>query len=331
MGSIAECGRGNLYYHHNIEDTYQSLLSLINSMRQSTPIVDRTGSLYAGQSHTIPFQVDTKTHSFRAFVSWSYNQFLTHYNLDNVSIKLYSPSGIEMTDHTYIYEGSFITIDYPEAGLWNAEIQYNNSADTSYVTYSFGVEPASDLVISVSPFPLYHSMETALPVGMSLNDYCSPLEDASVALTITRGDFSKSIPLSYGFFEEGVYGAYLYIYPDVISHYNTALPNTLKGAYELEFHIDIPSLSAQRVVRRFITLGAPSYNPSMRELSKGWNWVGFPRLEDTDIGTTIPYATVSLNPYLSQVLSKEGQAQIINGSGSIRIYLTLPRIRDINC
>lgn len=73
----------------------------------------------------------------------------------------------------------------------------------------------------------------------------------------------------------------------------------------------MPSVSARRSHVQQIYIesnNSTSYPINSRLLTRGWNWIGFPRLSDYDGGNTIPYASISLMPYLQQIISENGYA-----------------------
>jgi hypothetical protein len=84
------------------------------------------------------------------------------------------------------------------------------------------------------------------------------------------------------------------------------------GDFDLSIIVDIPSINGRRVVNQNLYLNPAqpnSYPQVTRDLHKGWNWVGYPRLQRDEVGTSIDYANASLSPFLTDIMSIDGIAE----------------------
>ncbi len=308
MNNIAQWGEGFFYLRSNISDTYSDIESLISSIRKSPPAIDTRGLIGPGNIVNIPFLIDTQAHDIQTFLSFGQDL-----STNSVSLKLTSPTGTEYNNYIFWEVMNRLDVDNPEAGSWIATIE-NTSPDS--IQFCFGVDVTSDINAEVSEIPQFHPIDIPFIISVSLNDYITPITGASVSVAISRDSWTKSIILyddgSNGdlIANDGIYSNYLYIYNDVIGLFSTQ-----EGVYELSFDVLSQSKYVMRSIRRHIYLEDPSeagYPSVTRNLNRGWNWVGYPRLQRDDVGTSIDYANVSLSPYLTEIQSKTGIAQYQN-------------------
>jgi hypothetical protein len=306
MSKIAKWGDGFFYHRPNVSYTYYDIQSLLNSIRETFPAEDKRGVIEPNAIVNIPFIIDSKSHDFKTYLS--FGKPLTS---DNVSITLTSPSDIEYGDYTFFEVMNRLDVSSSEAGTWLATIENNSMAP---VQYCFGVDVTSDIRIDVSKVPLFKPIDTPFLVTVSLKDYIEPILGASLSVTVSRDSWSKCLVLcdngSNGDLvaNDGIYSTYIYIYNEVIG-----LFSPLEGVYNLTFLINSQPMHISRSIRRHIYLSPQESSPYpevTRLLHRGWNWVGYPRLDDR-VRNTIEYANLSLVPYLEGIDSSHGTARYI--------------------
>jgi hypothetical protein len=197
----------------------------------------------------------------------------------------------------------------PESGIWTALVRNNTSSAN---TYSIMGDTRSDISLSVSPPPVSHPIDKPLLLSATLNNYRTPITNSSVIARLSGDNWQIEVPLydtgvhHDGSAADGTYANYLYPFA---SGFNV-IPEP-GGVCKLEILAEMPSVGARRSHVQQIYIennNSYSYPINNRLLSRGWNWVGFPRLSDYDGGNMIPSASISLMPYLEQIVSANGSA-----------------------
>ncbi|MCD8479007.1 MAG: hypothetical protein LRZ88_01465 [Candidatus Cloacimonetes bacterium] len=213
-------------------------------------------------------------------------------------------------DQPEVFDGATYkySIAFPEAGTWIATITNGLTVTDSCSVIS---EIDSDLRVNVLTASTAHPIDQPFLLQVSVMDYINPVADAVVSATISRGTWEYSINLYDdgnhfdGASNDGVYGNYMFALSETDAY----------GDFDLSFTVDIPSVNGMRVIRQNLYLQPAqqnSYPAVTRDLHKGWNWVGYPRLQRDDTGTLIDYANVSLLPHLSDIESADGYAEYRN-------------------
>ncbi|MDD4309707.1 MAG: T9SS type A sorting domain-containing protein [Candidatus Cloacimonetes bacterium] len=301
MSMIAQWGEGLFYHRPNVSYSYYDVQSLINGIRQTNSTTDTRGIIISNQATSIPFSVDSKTFRIKSYLSFG-EEMLT----DEITLNLTSPSGTEYNEYLFYGVMDRLDINNPETGRWTATIENNSELS---VEYCFGVEVISDIQTEISEIPQFQPVDSLFLVSVSVTDYLEPVLDAEVTLTISRDTWSKEIILYDNgangdlIGNDGVYSTYVYIYNEVIG-----LFSPIKGVYEFTYNINSQLQDLKRSIRRHIYMSDPVYPFVARNLRQGWNWVGFPKLVRENGGNLVDYAAVSLEPYLSIVLSDKGYA-----------------------
>jgi hypothetical protein len=320
MNNIAEWGNGTSWSRNYVTHNYWDINSILDDVRNTSSSVDQRGS-YTSQNpaqdtEVIQFLVDKNAHSLSA--NFAINWYCTENTL--MEFSLVSPSGIDVTQNPDYYE--FFTslgrveIPFPEDGLWEATVTRYPSS-TNVTSYSFSARVLSDFDLQFSRPPRNHISNVPLHLSLVALDYLTPVTDGVAKVYLSRDDWSYELMLyddgyhNDGQAQDGIYGNYLYTYPELLQEfpYNTA------GIYDLQYSFYSPSLTAQRIKRYRIEFEMPDeypYSLSGRNLHKGWNWVGYPRLQRDEIGTSIDYVNISLSPHLTTILSSDGSAEYCN-------------------
>ncbi len=311
MSNIASRGHGIAYKVPQLSSMSLILSRLINSIRGNPPSYDDNHSIPPNSNQTLQIVVDDMAECLRTTLLWNSSVSPTA-----GGFTLTSPSGTVYTQPDCLGNSTFkYAIDTPESGVWTANI--TNTFATSQ-TYSLVSEIDSDLKVCVGDIPTTYPVDCPMPLSVSVSDYNTPIVNASVNALLTRGDWQYSIALyddgshNDGTAGDGMYGNYLYAYSDIV----TAFPYFQQSGYfDLSIVVDIPSINGKRVVRQdiyFNPASTYSYPQVIRNLHKGWNWVGYPRLQRDEVGASIPYANASLSPFLTDVVSSDGIAEYRN-------------------
>ena len=301
MGKIAQWGKGAYYRQQQTNTAYEDIGELINSIRESTSTYDGKGVLEMNSGVIAPFVIDTKTHNF--IVTLAYGKNLAPVGYGHVSLVLTSPSGQQYYNNTFDTL-TRIEVDNPESGNWLAVVANNHTQYASF-PYMINISSQSEIKAKIETLPARHSVDEPFFVKVSLTDYYTPINDASVLLTVSRDLWSKSFNL-YDHEQNGEYSNYIYFYDELLDNFQEA-----KGSYEIQLSIASQNHNLTRTVRRHMYMFEPEaldYPNMTRKLHSGWNWVGYPRLQRNEIGVSIEYANASLSPYLTGVLSFDGKA-----------------------
>jgi hypothetical protein len=309
MSNIASWGNGKDYHQDSVYSSFFDIEPLLNEIRNTLSTVDKDGPISNSDPIIVPFSVENNANSLKVMLStdlWSYS--------DPMVFNLTSPSGItydaESVNYAYYTALGRFDFTYPESGEWTATFSTTNPAVQKY---KFTVNVDSDLQIKITDPPRSYSIDLPIQVMVELKDYHTPISDAVVQVRVSRGNL-RHIQTLYddgyhndGMANDGVYGAYIYFFHEAVGHFND-----VSGDYKFSYFINIPSNTAYRVKSYTISMLAPESYPFSsqgRRLKKGWNWVGFPRLQrDTAGKSPIDIATISLNPYLAGIKAKSGGA-----------------------
>jgi hypothetical protein len=312
MNNIAYWGHGVAYQVPQLSNMSLIVSRLINRLRGNPPSYENNHSIPPNSTQTLQIVVDDLADKLRTTLIWN-----TIYNhSDNLLFTLTSPSGIiynqpeclGSTTQKYI-------IDAPESGIWYASIANNYS---STLTYSLISEVDSDLTVSVEEIPIMYPVDCPLLLQVSVFDYNTPISNAGVSALLERGEWQFSVDLyddgshNDGNAGDGLYGNYLYAYAAIVNDFPYYQQY---GNFGLSIIVDIPSINGRRVVNQNLYLSyiQPSPYPQVtRNIHKGWNWVGYPRLQRDEVGTSIDYANASLCPFLTDIISSDGIAQYRN-------------------
>lgn len=308
MNNIASWGHG-IAYRVPILSSMPLLVSrLMNNIRGNPPSYDNNHSIPPNSNQTLPIVVDDMAGNLRTTLIWntSGTTSVNEFTLTSPSGITYSqPEGIGTS--TYKYD-----IDTPESGVWTASIT-NHYA--SALTYSMISELDSDLTVCIDDIPTSNSVDCPMLLNVSVSDYTTPISNALVTAVLKKGDWELSVDLyddgchNDGSSEDGMYGNYLYAYADIV---NTFPYYQQYGDFDLSIIVDIPSRYGKRIVNQSLYLSPAnqnSYPQTVRNLHDGWNWVGYPRLQRDDVGSSIPYANASLSPVLTDIVSSDGIAE----------------------
>ncbi|MCB5270208.1 MAG: T9SS type A sorting domain-containing protein [Candidatus Cloacimonetes bacterium] len=265
----------------------------------------------ANSDQTFQIVVDDLADALRATLIWR-----TAGNASDRYCTLTSPSGIVFNQPDIIGGVTLkFNIPSPESGIWDAIITNNRSTTQGC---SIIAEVDSDLRVAIEEIPAKHPVDHPLLLKVSVMNYVTPVSDALIYATLEKNGCQYSANLyddgnhNDGNADDGLYANYIYAYSEPYQH----------GDFDLSFVIDIPSINGQRVVKQNIYLKRPqtnSYPFVTRNLHKGWNWVGYPRLKrdefgvsKDEFGVSIEYANLSLAPYLHKILYFEDSAQYSN-------------------
>lgn len=318
MRNIASWGNGLLYHQSIVDNSYRNVLSLINDLRsdtgrgdnETTNVVD---NLHVGATDVVPFNVDVRAHKLKLVVLWR-----NPISSSNYSLQIVSPTGTIVPLLPENIMGNImarIEIPYPESGVWTAEIE--NISNTE-LEYNLVAMIESDIVVEMADHSIYNFIDEPILLTADVRDYLTPVADAEISVTISREDWSMTISLYDdgnhldGIANDGKYSNYVYPYLEVLNHFTEP-----RGYYLLKYEVYIPRLSVRRVKSHEIYLNSNSsyaYPNVERMLHKGWNWKGFPRLNRSENCQLIPYVTVSLSPYLTDILSPIGKAEYRNNN-----------------
>ncbi|MFA6911480.1 MAG: T9SS type A sorting domain-containing protein, partial [Candidatus Cloacimonadaceae bacterium] len=281
---------------------------LINRLRGDPPSYENNQSIPPNSNQTLQIVVDDLADNLQTTLIWN-----TSGNPSANLFTLTSPSGVVYNQPEYFGTSTLkYAIDAPESGVWFANIT-NNYSTTQ--TYSIISEVDSDLTVTVEEIPAMHQVDTPLLLKVSVSDYDTPISSATVSAQLKRGAWQFSVELyddgchNDGNAGDGLYGNYLYAYAEMVN----VFPSYQQfGDFDLSIIVDIPSINGRRVVNQNLYLNPAqpnSYPQVTRDLHKGWNWVGYPRLQRDEVGTSIDYANASLSPFLTDIMSIDGIAE----------------------
>ncbi|MCB5259973.1 MAG: T9SS type A sorting domain-containing protein, partial [Candidatus Cloacimonetes bacterium] len=318
MNRIAEWGNGSSRSRKYVNETYQEINAILDTIRQSSSSIDEnrsyTGPNPAQDTEILQFLVDKNAHSLVANFSINWPCTDTSGLID---FNLVSPSGIDVTLNPdyYRYYASLgrVELPFPEQGLWEAIVTRPQST-SSVSSFSFSAKIQSDLEVHFTDPPRKHKMNVPLPLTVRAFEYLEPVTDAQVKVFLRRDDWFMELSLlDDGYHNDeqandGIYGNYMYAYSDILQQF----PHNAAGVYDLIFELRSLSLTAERIKKYRIELESPEdypYASTERRLHSGWNWVGFPRLQRDESGTAVDYATISLSPFLTDVHSRDGVAE----------------------
>jgi len=318
MNRIAEWGNGSSRSRKYVNETYQEINAILDTIRQSSSSIDEnrsyTGPNPAQDTEILQFLVDKNAHSLVANFSINWPCTDTSGLID---FNLVSPSGIDVTLNPdyYRYYASLgrVELPFPEQGLWEAIVTRPQST-SSVSSFSFSAKIQSDLEVHFTDPPRKHRMNVPLPLTVKAFEYLEPVTDAQVKVFLRRDDWFMELSLlDDGYHNDeqandGIYSNYMYAYSSILQQF----PHNAAGVYDLIFELSSQSLSAKRIRKYRIQLEPPEdypYASTERRLHSGWNWVGYPRLQRDDTGTLIDYANVSLLPHLTDIESADGHAE----------------------
>jgi len=304
MNNIASWGHGVAYQVPHLSGMSLIVSRLISRLRGNPPNYDSPHVIPENSSQTFQIVVDDNAECFRTTLIWaaSGNASYRHFTLTDPLGTIYDQPEV-FDGATYKY-----SIAFPEAGTWIATITNGLTVTDSCSVIS---EIDSDLRVNVLTASTAHPIDQPFLLQVSVMDYINPVADAVVSATISRGTWEYSINLYDdgnhfdGASNDGVYGNYMFALSETDAY----------GDFDLSFTVDIPSVNGMRVIRQNLYLQPAqqnSYPAVTRDLHKGWNWVGYPRLQRDDTGTLIDYANVSLLPHLSDIESADGYAEYRN-------------------
>ncbi|MDD3535556.1 MAG: T9SS type A sorting domain-containing protein, partial [Candidatus Cloacimonetes bacterium] len=332
MNSIAEWGNGTSWSRKSINETYEDINAILDAIRHSSSSIDENRSYIgpnpAQDTEIIQFLVDKNAHSL--ITNFSINMFSPDTS-GLIDFNLVSPSGIDVTlnpDNYHYYSSLWrVELPFPEQGLWNAIITLPQSG-TGVSRFSFSAKVQSDLDVHFIDPPRKHKMNVPLPLSVQAFDYLEPVTDAQVKVFLRRDDWFMELSLlddgchNDAQANDGIYSNYMYAYSNILQQYQ----HNAAGMYELIYELYSPSHTAKRVKKYRIELESPEdfpYVSTGRNLHSGWNWVGFPRLQRDGLGTSIDYATISLSPFLTDIMSSEGIAEYYNHKWSFYGFSSL--------
>ncbi len=318
MNRIAEWGNGSSRSRKYVNETYQEINAILDTIRQSSSSIDEnrsyTGPNPAQDTEILQFLVDKNAHSLVANFSINWPCTDTSGLID---FNLVSPSGIDVTLNPdyYRYYASLgrVELPFPEQGLWEAIVTRPQST-SSVSSFSFSAKIQSDLEVHFTDPPRKHRMNVPLPLTVKAFEYLEPVTDAQVKVFLRRDDWFMELSLlDDGYHNDeqandGIYSNYMYAHSSILQQF----PHNAAGVYDLIFELSSQSLSAKRIRKYRIQLEPPEdypYASTERRLHSGWNWVGYPRLQRDDTGTLIDYANVSLLPHLTYIESADGHAE----------------------
>lgn len=311
MSNIASWGHGVAYQVPQLSNMSLIVSRLLNRLRGNPPSYENNHSIPPNSIQTLQIVVDDLADNLRTTLIWS-----TSGNPSANLFTLTSPSGIIYNQpECFGTTTQKYAIDAPESGIWCASITNNYSTAQ---TYSIISEVDSDLTVSVEEIPAVYPVDCPLLLQVSVSDYITPITSAVVSALLKRGEWQFSVDLyddgshNDGIAGDGVYGNYLYAYAEIVN----VFPSYQQyGDFDLSIIVDIPSINGRRVVNQNLYLSPTQPNPYpqvTRNLHKGWNWVGYPRLQRDEVGTSIDYANVSLLPFLTDIVSSDGIAEYRN-------------------
>lgn len=308
MRNIASWGNGLAYQVPQLANMSLIVSRLINRLRGDPPSYENNQSIPPNSNQTLQIVVDDLADNLQTTLIWN-----TSGNPSANLFTLTSPSGVVYNQPEYFGTSTLkYAIDAPESGVWFANIT-NNYSTTQ--TYSIISEVDSDLTVTVEEIPAMHQVDTPLLLKVSVSDYDTPISSATVSAQLKRGAWQFSVELyddgchNDGNAGDGLYGNYLYAYAEMVN----VFPSYQQfGDFDLSIIVDIPSINGRRVVNQNLYLNPAqpnSYPQVTRDLHKGWNWVGYPRLQRDEVGTSIDYANASLSPFLTDIMSIDGIAE----------------------
>ena len=308
MGNIASWGHGVAYQVPQLANMSLIVSRLINRLRGNPPSYENNHSIPPNSNQTLQIVVDDLADNLQTTLIWN-----TSGNPSANLFTLTSPSGVIYNQPEYFGTLTLkYAIDVPESGVWSANIT-NNYSTTQ--TYSIISEVDSDLVVAVEEIPAMYPVDRPLLLQVSVSDYNTPISSATVNAQLKRGEWQFSVELyddgchndrNAG---DGLFGNYLYAYAELVNEFPSYQQY---GDFDLSIIVDIPSINGRRVVNQNLYLSPiqpNSYPQVTRNLHKGWNWVGYPRLQRDEVGTSIDYANASLSPFLTDIVSSDGIAE----------------------
>jgi len=308
MGNIASWGHGMAYQVPLLANMPLIVSRLINRLRGNPPSYENNQSIPPNSNQTLQIVVDDLADNLQTTLIWN-----TSGNPSANLFTMTSPSGVVFNQPEYFGTSTLkYAIDAPECGVWSANITNNYSTSQ---TYSIISEVDSDLTVTVEEIPAMHQVDHPLLLKVSVSDYNTPISSATVNAQLKRGEWQFSVELyddgchNDGNAGDGLYGNYLYAYAEIVN----VFPSYQQfGDFDLSIIVDIPSINGRRVVNQNLYLNPAqpnSYPQVTRDLHKGWNWVGYPRLQRDEVGTSIDYANASLSPFLTDIMSIDGTAE----------------------
>lgn len=301
MRRFATLGNGALYHVEQLGDMKLILNQLLCSIRGTAAVVNSIKGIEPGIAQLHEIMVEPQASELRIVVIGKADT-----GGGAISYTLVSPSGVLFSPAE---NAGVCEIRNPESGIWIARVTNNTSSTSSY---SILGDTRSDINLAVTPPPVSHPIDKPLLISASLKNYCTPITNSSVTARLTKDNWLIETPMyddgnhQDGEAGDGIYANYLY--PFAHGYNSIPVPG---GVCNLEVYAEMPSVSARRshVQQIYIENNTSTSCPiNSRLLTRGWNWIGFPRLSDYEGGNTIPFASISLMPYLQQIISENGSA-----------------------
>ncbi|MCK9330516.1 MAG: hypothetical protein M0Q94_11620 [Candidatus Cloacimonetes bacterium] len=279
--------------------TYRDLIvfSIVDSIR-----IDETVN--------IPFYIDRKTFKFVLCLGIISEEDLLEDLIKNLSLFLTSPSGKKYEQQLEDWMiSNDIKINNSEEGKWIATIT-NISDIENPIIYCIYVSASSESFVKFTYTNHYQRIMHPMLASITLDSDFKNKEDTSVKMIIKDESWEKEIPF-YNKTLDNNFSNYIFIDNEILIF---PQPDFFYY-YPYVIYIEAPAYNFYReigcsfLINQTKQIQLPNIT---RTLHNGWNWIGYPHLQRDNEGISFEFANMSLDPFLTKILTYQGEAFLEN-------------------